>query len=267
MGTMTRRRARRDPRAIARLRRWYAWTIAGRWSFRDLIGAWTLRVPPNVWNLGWPATEAEMSRYRGRYLIHADGTAWGPRRLALARAASAAEMAARYGRAPDAIGSPAFVFGPPISELVRCSLTFAAYRVAERQHLAPRVDDSADVDWTRLAGSMGVVSIRLPAAHVARRKDLSPKTGGRYQKGFEIPSLARSLVIWGLIEAGLAHRAAIRQWLAWEVALLGPVTKSARVRRASKLTAAGDERDVLREFEDSVRGADKQSWVALGIAR
>lgn len=261
METMTRREARRDPRAIARLRRWYAWTIAGRWSFRDLIEAWTLRVPPNIWHLGWPATKAEMSRYRGRYFIHADGTAWGPRRLALARAASAAEMTARYDRAPDAIGSPAFVFGPPINELVRCSLTFAAYRVVERQHLAPRVDDAADVAWARLAGSMGVASIRLPAAHVGRRKDLSPTTGD----GVGIASLARALLIWGLIEAGLSHRAAIREWLSWEAALQGPMTT--RVRRASKLAAAGAERDVLRAFEDSIRGADKQFWAALGIAR
>jgi hypothetical protein len=265
MGTMIRREARRDPRAIARLRRWYAWTIAGRWSFGDLIEAWTLRVPPNVWHLGWPAAEAEMSRYRGRYFIHADGTAWGPRGLALARAASPAEMAAPGGLAADTIGSPAFVFGPPINELVRCSLTFAAYRVAERRHLAPRVDDAADVAWTRLAGSMGVASIRLPAAHVGRRKDLSPKTKVGHQKGLGIP--ARALLIWGLIEAGLSHRAAIREWLAWEAALRGPMTKSSRVRRASTLTAAGDEREVLREFEDSIRGATKQSWAALGISR
>jgi hypothetical protein len=264
---MTRREARRDPRAIARLRRWYAWTIAGRWSFRDLIEAWTIRVPPNIWNLGWPATKAEMSRYRGRYFSHADGTAWGPRRLALARAAGAAAMAAPRGLAADAIGSPGFVFGPPINELVRCSLTFAAYRVAERGHLAPRVGDSADVAWARLAASMGVASIRLPTAHLGGRKDLSPKTGDGYQKGLGIASIARPLLLWGLIEAGLTHRAAIREWLSWEATLRGPLTKSTPVRRASKLTAAGAEREVLRAFEDSIRGATKQSWAALGISR
>jgi hypothetical protein len=42
---------------------------------------------------------------------------------------------------------------------------------------------------------------------------------------------------------------------------------STRVRRAATLTAAGAERDVLREFEDSIRGATKQSWAALGIRR
>jgi|BarGraNGADG00212_1021973.scaffolds.fasta_scaffold00106_17 hypothetical protein len=68
---MTRREQRANARAIARLRRWYAWSTGGRWSVRELIQAWTLRMSPNVWNLGWPPTDTEIAGHPGRYLIHA----------------------------------------------------------------------------------------------------------------------------------------------------------------------------------------------------
>jgi hypothetical protein len=126
MPVMTRRGHPPDARAIARLRRWYAWSIAGRWSDRALIRAWTLRVPPNVWNLGWSPTEGEIAAYPGRYLIHTDGTAWGPHELVVARADLAARLADGLRFIPDEIGAGAFFFGPPIGELVRRSWTVVA---------------------------------------------------------------------------------------------------------------------------------------------
>lgn len=258
---------RPDPRAIARLRRWYAWTVEGRWSTRELIWAWTLRVPPIVWNIGWAPSEAEIAAYPGRYLVHADGTAWGPHALAMARSELASRLAETKGIVPGEIGSGAFLFGPPIGELVRCSWTFAAYRAAERHHLAPHADESADEALSRLVYGMGIESARLASAHVGRKKGLSHKTGRRYRKSAGIAAIARALLVWGLIEAGLSHRAAILCWLDWEIALGGPFATSPAVRRASKLAVSGADRDGLREFEESIRGATKQVWVALGIRR
>lgn len=264
---MTNRSHQPDARAIARLRRWYARSIGARWSVRDVIHAWTLRVPPNVWNLGWPPTEAEVAAYRGRYLIHTDGTVWGPHDLAIARAESGAALADGHGRVRGEIGSGAFFFGPPIGELIRCSWTFAAYGAEERQRLASRAADSADEALSRLAYAIGIESMRLASAHVGKRKGVSPQTGSRYRKGVGTARLARALLMWGLIEAGLSHRAAILRWLDWEVALGGPLAKSPSIRRASKLAASGADRDALRDFEANMRGANKQFWVELGIAR
>jgi len=264
---MTRREPPPDARAIARLRRWYAWSISGRWSLPEVIGAWTLRVPSNVWNLGWPASEAEIAEYPGRYLIHTDGSAWGPHDLALTRAALVSRLAVIRGLVPVEIGAGAFFFGGQIGELVQCSWAFAAYRASERHHLAPHAADSADAALARLAAVMGIESMRLASAHVGRRKDLSPQTGSGYQKGVGFARLARELLIWGLIEVGLSFRAAIRRWLDWEIALDGPLATSAGVRRAAKLARSGADRDALREFEENIRGTTKQAWAALGIAR
>ena len=264
---MTQRDHHPDARAIARLRRWYAWSIGGRWSARELIHAWTLRVPPNVWNLGWPPTEAEIAVHPGRYLIHADGTAWGPHDLALARTELGAALADSHGLVQGEIGSAAFFFGPPIGELVRCSWTFAAYRATERHHLAARADDSADEALARLVYAMGIGEVRLASAHVGLRKGVSPRTGRRYRKSAGIAAIARALLIWGLIEAGLSHRAAIRCWHGWEIALGGPLGASTGVHWASNLATSGVERDAFREFEESQRGANKQFWVRMGIAR
>jgi hypothetical protein len=277
--TMTRREQRTDARAIARLRRWYAWSIGGRWSVRELIHAWTLRVPPNVWNLGWPPTDAEIAAHPGRYLIHADGTGWGPHDLASARAELGAALADSHGLALGEIGSAAFYFGPPVSELVRCSWTFAAYRAAERHHLSPRAADTPDDALARLVSAMGIEGMRLASAHVGKRKGVSPRTGRRYRKSAGAARVARALLIWGLIEAGLTHRAAIKRWLALEIEHGGPVADSAVVREAWELIAAGIDRDasepvvtgvdrdVFRDFEESQRGANEQVWVALGIGR
>ena len=264
---MTRRPKQPDRRVIARLQRWYAWSVSGRWSIREVIHAWTLRVPPNVWNLGWPATEAEVARYPGRYLLPSDGSAWGPHDLALARADLAARLAVIRGRGPIEIGTGGFSFDPPIDELVRCGWVFAAYRATERHHLTPRSDDSADAALARLAAAMGVETIRLTSTHVGLRKDLSAQTGGRYQKRVGTARLSRALLIWGLVEAGLSRRAAIRRWLDWEIALDGPLARSTRVRDAARLATSGTDRDALREYEDSVRGATRQAWLALGIDR
>jgi hypothetical protein len=276
---MTRREQRTDARAIARLRRWYAWSIGGRWSVRELIHAWTLRVPPNVWNLGWPPSEAEIAAHPGRYLIHADGTAWGPHDLAIERAKLGAALAESHALVAGEIGSGAFYFGPPVGELVRCSWTFAAYRAEERHHRAPRAADSADDALARLVSAMGIEGIRLASAHVGKRKGVSPRTGRRYRKSAGVARVTRALLIWGLIEAGLTHRAAIRRWLAWEIALGGPAADAAVVREAWELIAEGLERDdsepvvtgakrdAFRDFEESQRGANEQVWVALGIGR
>jgi len=256
-----------DARAIARLRRWYARSIGTRWSIRDVIHAWTLRVPPNVWNLGWPPTDAEIGAHPGRYLIHTDGSAWGPHDLSIARAGLGATLADSHGLVPGEIGTGAFFFGPPVGELVRCSWTFAAYGAEERHRLVSRAADSADEALSRLAYAIGIESMRLASAHVGKRKGVSPQTGRRYHKGVGTARLARSLLIWGLIEAGLSHRAAIRCWLGWEVALDGPAAKSPSVRRAADLAASGADRDALRDFEENMRGANKQFWVAIGIRR
>ena len=265
--TMTRPDHQPDARAIARLRRWYAWSIGGRWSIREVIHAWTLRVPPNVWNLGWPPTEAEVAAYPGRYLIHSDGTAWGPRELAMAQAELASRLAASHGRVQGEIGSAAFLFGHPINELVRCTWTFAAYRATERHHLAARIDDSGDEALSRLVYAMGIGNVRLASAHVGLRRGVSPRTRRRYRKSAGIAAIARALLIWGLIEAGLSHRAAIRCWHGWEIALGGPLGASTGVHWASNLATSGVERDAFREFEESQRGANKQFWVRMGIAR
>jgi hypothetical protein len=264
---MTQRDHHPDARAIARLRRWYAWSIGGRWSVRELIHAWTLRVPPNMWNLGWPPTNAEIATHPGRYLSHVDGTAWGPHDLALARAELGAALADSHGLVQGEIGSGAFLFGPPIDELVRCPWTFAAYRATERHHLAPRIDDSADEALARLTYAMGAESVRLTSAHVGLRKGVSPRTGSRYRKSAGIAAIARALLIWGLMEAGLRHRAAIRCWHGWEIALGGPLGTSSGVHWASNLARRGVERDAFREFEESQRGANRQFWVRMGIAR
>jgi hypothetical protein len=276
---MIQREHRAVARAIARLRRWYAWSIGGRWSIRELIHAWTLRVPPNVWNLGWPPSDAEIAAHPGRYLIHADGTAWGPHDLAIARAELGAALAESHGLVPGEIGCGAFYFDPPISELVRCSWTFAAYRAAERHDLEPRAEDTADDALSRLAYAMGIEGIRLASAHVGKRKGVSPRTGRRYRKSAGAARLTRALLIWGLIEAGLTHRAAIKRWLAWEIALRGPAANTAVVREAWELIATGldgdasgpivtgVDRDTFRDFEESQRGANEQIWVALGIGR
>jgi hypothetical protein len=276
---MTRRGHPPDTRAIARLRRWYAWSIAGRWSDRALIHAWTLRVPPNVWNLGWPPTEAEVAAYPGRYLIHTDGTAWGPHELVLARADLAARLTDGPRFIPDDIGSGAFFFGPPIGELVRCAWAFVAYRATERHHLGPRADDSADEALSRLVYAMGIASLGHDSAHVGRKKGVSPVTGRRYRRSASTSRVARALLVWGLIEAGLNHRAAIRLWLDWEIALGGPLAASPTVRAAWELLAhdvdrdpwlpivRGDDRDLFREFEESQRGANRQVWAEMGIAR
>lgn len=268
-----------NARAVARLRRWYARAGRGRWSVRELIHAWTLRVPPNVWNVGWRPNEAEMAAYPGRYFIHSDGTAWGPHDLAIARAELATMLAASHGFVRGEIGAGAFVFGPPIDELVRCGWTFAGYRARERNLLARRTDDSADAALSRLVHAIGIESVRLASAHVGLRTGVSARTGRRYRKSVGIARLARALLIWGLIEAGLSHRAAIKRWLAWEIALGGPAADTAVVREAWDLIAAGVDRDaaepivtgvdrdVFRDFEESQRGANEQIWVALGIAR
>lgn len=256
-----------DARAIARLRRWYAGSIGAHWSVREVIQAWTLRVRPNVWNLGWPPTDPEIAAYPGRYLIHTDGTAWGPHDLAIARAKLGTALADSHGLVPGEIGSDAFFFGPPIGELVRCSWTFAAYGAEERHRLASRAADSADEALSRLAYAIGIGSMRLASAHVGMRKGVSPQTGSRYRKGVDTARLARALLMWGLIEAGLSHRAAIRCWLRWEVALDGPLADSAVVRDAAELAASDADPDALREFEESQRGANKEFWVAMGIGR
>ncbi len=256
-----------DARAIARLRRWYARSIGARWSVRDVVHAWTLRVPPNVWNLGWPPTDAEIAAHPGRYLIQTDGTAWGPHDLAIARAGLGAALADSHGLVPSEVGSGAFFFGPPIGELVRCSWTFAAYGAEERHRLASRAADSADEALSRLAYAIGIESMRLASAHVGKRKGVSPQTGRRYRKGVGTARLARALLIWGLIEAGLSHRAAIRRWLGWEIALDGPLADSVVVRDAAELAASDTDPDALREFEESQRGANEQFWVAMGIGR
>lgn len=264
---MTQRDHQPDARAIARLRRWYAWSIGGRWSIRELIHAWTLRVPPNVWNLGWPPTEGEIAGYPGRYIVHTDGTAWGPQELVLTRSELASQLAESHGLVPGEIGSGAFFFGPPIGELVRCSWTFSAHRATERHHLVPQADDTADQALSRLVRAMGIGNVRLTSAHVGKRKGVSPRTGRRYRKSVGTARLARALLVWGLIEAGLSHRAAILRWLDWEIALGGPLANSAIVRRASDLATSGADRDALRDFEENMRGANKQFWVAMGIGR
>jgi hypothetical protein len=264
---MTRRGRQPDARAIARLRRWYAWSIGGRWSIREMIHAWTLRIPPNVWNLGWPPTAPEIAAHPGRYLIHADGTAWGPHDLEIARTELGAALANSHSLVPGEIGSGAFYFGSPIDELVRCGWTFAAYQATERHHRAARPDHSGDEALSRLAYAMGIETIRETSAHVGLRKGLSPLTGSRWRKHAGADRLARSLLIFGLIEAGLSFRAAILRWLDWEIALGGPAATSPAVQAAAKLARRGPDRNALREFEESERGATRQAWAAIGIDR
>jgi hypothetical protein len=87
-------------------------------------------------------------------------------------------------------------------------------------------------------------------------------TGRRRRSGVQRASLARALLIRGLVADGVSHRAAIRAWLGWEMELNGPFSGRPSVRRAYSWLQKDYK---LRDFEGSRTGSDRQIWQGLGI--
>jgi hypothetical protein len=94
-------------------------------------------------------------------------------------------------------------------------------------------------------------------------------TGRRRRSGVQRAPLAATLLRRGLVEAGLSHRAAIRQWLAWEGALGGPALRNPGVRDAwQQVRGEAPSGDVgLAGLLDSWRDADRRYWEVMGISR
>jgi hypothetical protein len=84
------------------------------------------------------------------------------------------------------------------------------------------------------------------------------------RSGVHKESVARALLIRGLVSDGLSHRAAIRTWLGWEIELEGPWSKRRSLQIAARQLRAGDFY-ALRDFEESRAADDRSLWRALGI--
>jgi len=99
--------------------------------------------------------------------------------------------------------------------------------------------------------------------HGLRSFTRSPRTGGRHRQGPRADVVVRALLVRGLMEDGMAHGAAVRQWLAWDRELGGQ--QSQRLPRrllAAVERIAGRPRGSrhLGQLERDARLADRETW-------
>lgn len=265
---------------LAEWRDWYLDLIASlpAMTADDIVIAWLARTRPNVWRLAWDPYPAERAAWSGLYVGPAADEWWGPEGLALSQVQACRE---HHIWRPIPPGEPGYYLRPPIGQVASLSAVALLkehgwdVRSRLRVPVAPSEGPDQEFAFRNVLGLM-----RHSLAHVALRKasaDRTPPpdwdgdpalwTGRRRRSGVQRASLARALLIRGLVADGVRHRTAIRVWLDWEIELAGPWSRRRSTRSAWKLLRAGDDASLyaLRDFEESRAGADRQLWQALGI--
>lgn len=284
-----------DRRTLARWRRWYARTLRTyrTTSAEEILLSWLVRMPPNVWRLGWAPTAADQERWPGRYMLALDHW-WGPRELADAQLEGLRAQYAQFPHLADRqpiplqgfIGQPGFAFGTPPSSVAPCAAVKALPRLRRRWAHQPRDGSGDPYVWEGVRHAIGF--LRGSLAHVwlaqgprpwadteraawAAETGADPAlwTGRRRRSGIQRAPLAATLLRRGLVEAGLSHRAAFRQWLVSEGDLSGPALRNPGVRDAwHQVRGAPPTGDVsLDGLLDSWRDADRRYWEVMGISR
>ena len=285
-----------DRRTLARWRRWYARTLRTyrTTSAEEILLSWLVRMPPNVWYLGWQPSAADQEQWPGRYMLALDHW-WGPRELADAQLEGLRAQYAQFPYLADRqpiplqgfIGQPGFAFGTPPSSVAPCGSVTALPRLRRAWAHRPHDGSGDPLDWEGVRHAIGVVRQSLTHLWVrhgprpwadkeraawAAETGLDPDvwwTGRRWRSGVQRAPLAAALLRRGLVEAGLSHRDAIRQWLVWEGELRGPAVRNPGVqdawRQVRGKTPAGDVG--LDDFLDSWRDADRRYWKLMGISR
>jgi hypothetical protein len=284
-----------DHWTLVRWRLWYARMLqtTRTTSAEEILLSWLVRMPPNVWRLGSQPTAAEQERWPGRYLLTPD-ECWGPHELADEQLEA---LRAQYAGIPTLanwesiplgaiVGKPGFAFGTPPSSVAPYAAVTALPRLRRRWARRP-CDGSGDPYVTEgvrhaiglLRGSLAHVWLPQgprPWADAERAAwaaetgaDPALWTGRRRRSGIQRAPLAATLLRRGLVEAGLSHRAAIREWLVWEGALRGPALRNPGVREAwHQVRGAPPTGDVgLDDLLDSWRDADRRYWGVMGISR
>lgn len=278
-------------------RTWYAETLA--WlkdlTLDDVVISWLAHVRPNVWCLAWEPYPAEREQWPGLYLQPVLGEWWGPEGLAKSHAQT--PLARDLLMRGIVVGEPAFYFGGQIGHLAKLNEVALLHQrgwVAKGALRTP-VEPGSSPDDEFLWGQV-LSRFRLDLSGVARRKGSTQKlppdwpnpsmwVGPRRRSRAQWASLARALLIAGLVFDGVKHRRAIRLWVRWEIELAGPWSGREAVReawdslrkiqalRAGHTPRPGTEEDLqvrdafsyVREFEEGRAGADRQLWAVLGI--
>jgi hypothetical protein len=284
---------------LGRWRGWYADTLVRLkdLTLDDVVISWLLHARPNVWCLAWEPYPSEREQWPGLYLQPVLGEWWGPEGLAESHAQT--PMARDLLMRGVVVGEPAFYFGGQIGHLAKLNEVAVLHErgwQAQRSLRHPIVPGTST--WDEFIWGQVLSRFRFGLSGVSRRKgstqsqpppdwdgDPSGWIGPRRRSRAQQASLARALLVAGLIFDGVTHREAIRTWLAWEMELSGPWsgrdstkaawwflqegrsysagTPHARGRLGPKGSA--DPLYALREFEQNRMGSDRQMWAAIGI--
>jgi hypothetical protein len=262
-------------------------------SAEEILLGWLVRMPPNVWRLGRAPSAAELERWPGRSALALDGW-WGPHELA---AAQLEELRADVAQFPNRarwdsialaamIGQPGFAFGTPPSSVAPCAAVNALPRLRRRWAHRPRDGSGDPYVWESVRHAVGLLRgslahVWLPrgprpwvdkdrAAWIAETSaDPALWTGRGRRSSVQRAPLAATLLRRGLVEAGLSHRATIRQWLIWEGELAGPGLRNPGVRDAWQQAHGGPPTGAvgLDDFLRSQADADRRYWEVMGIGR
>lgn len=289
-----------SPRRARRIAEWHDWyrdllPSLPAMSPDEIVIAWLAQTRPNVWRLAWGPSPAERAAWPGLYVQGALGDWWGPEGLAQAHAQAFRQLQIPRPMPP---GEPGYYLRAPIGQVASLSavaILTHGWDVRSRLKVPVAPADGPDQELA-LGNVLGM--LRQSLAHVSLRKgsaqptpppdwDRDPAlwTGPRRRSGVQRASLARALLIRGLVGEGVSHRPAIRLWLRWEIELSGPWSGHSSTRAAwellqesrryfggtphakGKLESKGsrDPLYALREFEQDRMGSDRQIWAAIGI--